>query len=370
MIAPSSDPRWERLRKAVALEPVDKVPVCLEGVAWSARVIGMSLKEFLSDPLVATQANIDAFELVGNADCVNNPTFDLSSLPFLWMTAVKRPGYEVGDDDPWQVEESGYMTTDDYDRILEMGWPAFQAQFLNERIRPGLLEEFVSFLQAGPAVVEKVTAAAMPYLCMAIIIQPFESLCGGRTFSQFVLDLYRMPDKVEEVMQSMFQGMNDAAIAGSAALGSPGVWIGGWRSASKMLAQPLWDRFVWPYVKELTAQVDAAGLIPILHFDSDWTRDLPRLLELPAKKCVLSLDSMTDIRKARQVLGDHMCIMGDVPPALLSSGTPEQVFEHCTKLVKDIGPTGYILQSGCDIPVDAPLENVKAMADAAEDAAG
>jgi uroporphyrinogen-III decarboxylase len=79
---------------------------------------------------------------------------------------------------------------------------------------------------------------------------------------------------------------------------------------------------------------------------------------------------MTDIRKARQVLGDHMCIMGDVPPALLSSGTPEQVFEHCTKLVKDIGPTGYILQSGCDIPVDAPLENVKAMADAAEDAAG
>ncbi len=38
---------------------------------------------------------------------------------------------------------------------------------------------------------------------------------------------------------------------------------------------------------------------------------------------------MTDIRKAKEVLGDHMCIMGDVPPALLSSGTPEQVYEHC-----------------------------------------
>ena len=369
MIAPSSDPRRERLRKAVALEPVDKVPVCLEGVAWSARVIGMPLKEFLSDPLVAAQANIDAFALVGNADCVNNPTFDLSSLPFLWMTGVKRPGFEVGEDEPWQVEESGHMTTDDYDRILEMGWPAFQAEFLNGRIRPGVFEEFISFLQAGPAVVEKVDAADMPYLSMAIIIQPFESLCGGRTFSQFVLDLYRMPDKVEAVMQSMFQGLNDAAVGGSAAMGAPGAWIGGWRSASKMLAQPLWDRFVWPYVSELVKQVDAAGVIPILHFDSDWTRDLPRLLELPAKKCILSLDSMTDIRRAKEVLGDHMCIMGDVPPALLSSGTPEQVYEHCTRLVKDIGPTGYILQSGCDIPVDAPLENVKAMADAAEDAA-
>ena len=162
-----------------------------------------------------------------------------------------------------------------------------------------------------------------------MLTTPFESLCGGRTFSQFVLDLYRMPDKVEEVMQAMLPGLNDAAIGRCAAVGSPGVWIGGWRSASRMLAQPLWDRFVWPYVKEFVAQTDEAGLIPILHFDSDWTRDLPRLLELPARKCILSLDSMTDIRKAKEILGDHMCIMGDVPPALLSSGTPEQVYEHC-----------------------------------------
>jgi hypothetical protein len=368
MIVPSNDPRWERLRKAVALEPVDKVPVCLEGVAWCARVIGMTLEEFLSDANISTQAEIDSFELVGNADCVNNPSFSSSALNFIWMTGVKRPGFEVGPDDPWQVEESGLMTPEDYDAILEMGWPAFQAQFLNERIRPGLFEEFIGYLQKGPSVIEQCTAADMPYLSMAIIMQPFESLCGGRTFTQFVLDLYRMPDKVEEVMQSMFVGLNDAAIAGCAAMGAPGVWIGGWRSASKMLAQPLWDRFVWPYVKECVRQTDEAGLIPILHFDSDWTRDLPRLLELPAKKCILSLDSMTDIRKAKEILGDHMCIMGDVPPALLSSGTPEQVYEHCTRLVRDIGPTGYILQSGCDIPVDAPLANVKAMADAAADA--
>ena len=366
MIPESNDPRWERLRKAIALEPVDKVPVCLEGVAWCARVIGMTLEEFLSDANISTQAEIDSFKLVGNADCVNNPSFSSSALNFIWMTGVKRPGFEVGPDEPWQVEESGLMKPEDYDKILEMGWPAFQAQFLNERIRPGLLEEFVGYLQKGPSVIEQCTAADMPYLSMAIVMQPFESLCGGRTFTQFILDLYRMPDKVEEVMQSMFVGLNDAAIAGCAAMGAPGVWVGGWRSASKMLSQPLWDRFVWPYVKECVRQTDEAGLIPILHFDSDWTRDLPRLLELPAEQCILSLDSMTDIREAKKVLGDHMCIMGDVPPALLSSGTPEQVFEHCKQLVKDIGPTGYILQSGCDIPVDAPLANVKAMADAAE----
>jgi hypothetical protein len=369
MIAPSSDPRWERLRKAVALEPVDKVPVCLEGVAWSARVTGMTLERFLSDPMLATQAEIDSFKLVGNADCVNNPTFSATLLNVLWMTGVKRPGFELGPDEPWQVEESGLMTPEDYDAIIEQGWGPFMAQFVNERIRPGLFEEFISVLQGSQAVVEKCTEASMPYLCMAVLLQPFEPLCGGRTFSQFIFDLYRMPDKVEEVMQAMFPGMNDAAIGLAQSVGAPGVWIGGWRSASKMLSQPLWDRFVWPYVTELVDQTVAADLIPILHFDSDWTRDLARMRELPAGRCILSLDSMTDIRKAKEVLGDHMCIMGDVPPALLSSGTPEQVYDHCQQLIADIGPSGYILQSGCDIPVDAPLENVKAMVNAAEDAA-
>ncbi len=347
---------------------MDKVPVVLESVAWSARVTGMTLQTFLSDPLLATQANIDAFAAVGNADSVNNPSFDVSSLSFLWMTRVKRPGFDLGEDEPWQVEEAGLMTPDDYERIVAEGWGPFQAAYLNERVAPGKFDDFIKFVQGTGAVVDKVDAADVPFLSVGVLTTPFEYLCGGRSFSQFIFDLYRMPDKVETAMQAMMPGLNDAGIGLSTAVGSPGVWIGGWRSASKMLAPPLWERFVFPYLKDIVAQVDAAGLIPILHLDSDWTRDLARFRELPAKKCILSLDSMTDIRRAKEALGDHMCIMGDVPPALLSSGTSQEVYDHCRRLIADIGPTGYILQSGCDIPVDAPLENVKAMADAAADA--
>ena len=361
----ASDPRRERIAKAVKLEPVDRVPVVLEGVAWSARVAGMTLEKFLSDPLLATQANIDAFNAVGDADSVNNPSFDVSSLSFLWMTRVKRPGRDLGVDELWQVEESGMMQPEDYDRIVSDGWGPFQIQYLNERIAPGMFEDFITFVQGTGAVVEKANAADMPFLSVGVLTTPFEFLCGGRSFSQFVFDLYRTPDKVEAAMKAMMPGLCDAGIGLTKAVGCPGIWVGGWRSASKMLAQPLWDRFVWPYLKDIVEQVANAGVIPVLHLDSDWTRDLPRLLELPAKTCILSLDSMTDIRKAKEVLGDHMCIMGDVPPAVLSAGTPESVYEHCRKLVEDIGPTGYILQSGCDIPVDAPLENVKAMVKAA-----
>ncbi len=98
----------------------------------------------------------------------------------------------------------------------------------------------------------------------------------------------------------------------------------------------------------------------MLHFDHDWTRDLPRLRELPARKCILNLDGWTDIRKAKEILGDHMAIMGDVPAPLLSAGTPDEVYAYVRALARDVGPTGLILCPGCDAPIDAKPENMQA----------
>lgn len=53
--------------------------------------------------------------------------------------------------------------------------------------------------------------------------------------------------------------------------------------------------------------------------------------------------------------------MGDVPASMLYMKTPDNVYEYSRKLVRELGPEGFILQSGCDIPTNAKLENVKAM---------
>ena len=106
-------------------------------------------------------------------------------------------------------------------------------------------------------------------------------------------------------------------------------------------------------------------MIAILHMDQDWTRDLARFRELPKGKCILALDGSTDIYKAKEVLGDHMCIMGDVPAPKLSHGTPDEVYVYCQKLIRELGPEGFILHSGCDIPENAQLDNVRAMVAAA-----
>src|SRR5659263_588202 len=79
------------------------------------------------------------------------------------------------------------------------------------------------------------------------------------------------------------------------------------------------------------------GITPILHMDSEWTPFFKYFKHLPARKCILNLDGTSDIFKAKEVLGDHMCIMGDVPATLLKLGEPEEVDEYCRRLIEEVG---------------------------------
>ena len=139
----------------------------------------------------------------------------------------------------------------------------------------------------------------------------------------------------------------------------------GWRSAPSMLSAAMWDRFVWPYFKRLVNEVIDAGLIALLHLDSNWDRELARFRELPKGRCIMATDGETDLFKAKEILGDHMCLMGDVPATMQCLGSPDEVYEYSTRLIRELGPEGFILQSGCDIAANAKLENVRAMVGAA-----
>jgi uroporphyrinogen-III decarboxylase len=65
--------------------------------------------------------------------------------------------------------------------------------------------------------------------------------------------------------------------------------------------------------------------------------------------------------KAKKVLGDKVCIRGNVPLSILATGTPEQVRQYCKKLIDTAGKDGgFIMDSSTGLD-DAKPENVKAM---------
>ena len=146
-----------------------------------------------------------------------------------------------------------------------------------------------------------------------------------------------------------------------------GVWIGGWRTGPDLVSPKMFDEFVWPSFKAYYDLCIEMNVIPMFHLDSCWNLDLEKFKRLEDKTYVLALDSKTDIRKAREVLGKDVCILGDVPCELMTFGTPDEVKEYVTKLLEDIGPWGCMIATGCDIPSDAKPENVLAMSEAAHD---
>ena len=184
---------------------------------------------------------------------------------------------------------------------------------------------------------------------------------------EFFLDLHRDPGKVKAAMDVMQPHLIEVGIESARRSGVPSVWVGGWRAASAMLSPSLWNEFVFPYYLDMVTRLSENDIVSVLHFDHDWTRDLPRLRELPARSCILNLDGWTDIRRAKEILGDHMVIMGDVPAPLLATGTPDRVYTYVRDLVRDVGPSGLILCPGCDGPIDAKPENMEAFVSASLD---
>ncbi len=252
------------------------------------------------------------------------------------------------------------MKVEDYDYIIEHGLGAFLEKYFAERL-DNLQAKLQVFVENLPdAIAATINLGIVPF-SPAITTIPYEMFCGGRSLAEFLKDLFRIPDKVQAAMDAAMPEIIEETKQLCRALKPIAIWVGGWRSASEFLSPRLWERFVFPYFKQLVEAVVEEGVIAVLHFDSDWTRDLRYLRELPKKRCVFSPDGATDIFKAKEILGDHMCIMGDVPAAMLSLGTPDEVYAYCRRLIENIGPSGFILAQGCDIPPNAKPENVKAM---------
>jgi uroporphyrinogen-III decarboxylase len=122
------------------------------------------------------------------------------------------------------------------------------------------------------------------------------------------------------------------------------------------------EKFYWPTLKKVIELKIKLGYTVVPFFEGIWDDRLEYLLDLPRGKVVFSCEK-TDIFRAKQVLGGHMCIQGGVPPTLLQAGSPHDVEEHCKKLIKVVGKDGgFILSAGSAIDCARP-ENIQAMVD-------
>ncbi|SDE31255.1 uroporphyrinogen decarboxylase family protein [Sporomusa acidovorans] len=355
--------RKERLKKTIAFEQTDRTPVIIAGDAVFARHVGMKLSEFVSNMKASHQAILSSFKDLGDVDGTGSTYATATIFPLIFYSKVKLPGRELPDNTPWQLDERELMTVADYDTILNKGWKAFSDDYLKNRVGFDL-DSIREQLKDVPNFIKDFEDAGIVVYSPKASSTVNEFLGGGRSFPKFMRDMFKMPDKVEAVLDVILEENLAELRQQIRAIKPMVVFMSPARGASEFYSPKIWQRFVWKYLKAAAEAIIEEGAIADLHIDGNWERDLEFFKTLPKHKCIFESDGATNIYKVREVLGDHMCIKGDVPAAMLALGTPDDVYNYSTKLIKDMGK-GFILASGCTIPPNAKFENVKAMVAAA-----
>ena len=104
----------------------------------------------------------------------------------------------------------------------------------------------------------------------------------------------------------------------------------------------------------------------ILHVCGDSTH----LLKVMADTGVagLSLDSMVDFKKAIEIVGPQVMLIGNVSPIEMLTANPNEIYIQTVELLDQTrNHPQFVLSTGCDLPQDVPLENIDAFIKAGKD---
>lgn len=136
-------------------------------------------------------------------------------------------------------------------------------------------------------------------------------------------------------------------------------------ASGTILRQSQYQEYVFPYTKELVDYIHALNGEVGYHICGDSTSILEDMVATGVD--LLSLDNVVDMALAKERVGDKICLVGNVDPVgvfMLGTGKDvENAVADCLQKTWD-SPNGFIIASGCDIPYDAPLENVDRFMDA------
>ncbi|MBI5585238.1 MAG: hypothetical protein HY892_15610 [Deltaproteobacteria bacterium] len=398
--------RQKRILDVIALSKPDQVPIIGWFGFFFSRYTGLSIQEAMYDPEKLEAAYwkvIEDFE----PDLCGNPYGLIFLGPFLEALDYKQllwAGHGLAANRPYQYLEAEYMLAEEYDHflfdptdfMLRQYWPrVFGALKGLEKLPPlrhivsyglGAPYGFAPFLQpavqaalktlkkAGEKSAEiaawtgrfaaRAHSEGYPGSYGSISHAPFDTLSDFfRGMKGAMLDMYRRPEKVLQACEKLLPSMIDMAVGASKMSGNPRVFIPIHKGIDGLMSETQFLKFYWPTLRELMVRLIEAGLTPCPLWEGQCNSRLEIIKDIPAGKAIYAFEQ-TDLFKAKAVLGDRVCLRGNVPLSLLATGTPEDVRACVRRLIDEVGRDGgYILDSGGAMD-DARVENVQAMFEA------
>ncbi len=216
-------------------------------------------------------------------------------------------------------------------------------------------------LQAGAQLMGAGPANGFPSTMGILNVAPFDAIGDTlRGTRGIMMDMFRHPDKLLEALDVMTELtihsiLNAPKISRLLAIMFPlHKGADGWMSPKQF------ETFYWPSMKRVMDALIKEGLICMLFAEGGYNTRLEMVADFPKGSVIWWFDQ-TDMVKAKQILGNKFCIQGNIPSSLLVTGSPDEVKNHCRKLIEDCGKGGgYILGAGC-VAENPKLDNLRAM---------
>ncbi len=362
---------FERYEKMMSLTPYNdrsEMPIMPMMLTTYGPLGGKTQKEILdSDPQNWMDATLKTWEIYGKPDvampmCPCDTTF-VMGLP------VRLPGRDLGDNELYQFVETPYFDDiSEYDRILKMGIQAWNAE------KSMKINGFKSFDEMGAryARLGANSGRTQAFLAQNGVVSCFDgnggtlfdNLSMTRSMAAFTYDLYDCPGKIMDVIRAFHDDNVANSVETAKKTGAHRIAIFAMRSSATFISPDIYDEFVWPFLKDCIMKYHEAGFISILHADGNWLPMFEHFTELPKGCLNIELDGDTEIHQAYEIIKGCQTIRGDVPATMFAFGSPEDIYNYSEDLIQMGMAGGFMLSSGCEIPLNAKPENVMAFMDA------
>lgn len=390
------------IKDAIQLRHIpNRIPICPSAGFFPNEYAGITMYDAMYDYEALSNA-WECYHRDLEPDAYNGPTTIVPGkvLDILDLKLYRWPGHGVAKEREYQFVEDEYMKAEEYQDLIDDPTGFFLTVYfprifgslkpfetfpllppVNEIpvIPPTVMRfgtdamqgAFQSLGQAGEEALR--WRAAVGKISGRIMGRGFPDFTGGFTKAPFdvigdslrgttgvMLDIFRHPDELKEACERLTPMMVKSGVAGCRANNHIMPFIPLHKGADGFMSDEMFRTFYWPTLRKVIIGLINEGMVPLLFAEGTYNDRLDVISDIPKGKAVWWFDR-TDMKRAKETVGQVACLAGNMPLDLLCTGTPNQVESYCKDLIEVAAPGGgFIFSSGAGMQGSKP-ENVKAM---------
>jgi len=400
--------RVNRMKAVMMCQEPDRVPVRIPSANFPAYYSGYDLKRVMYDYQAMEESWIKFMnDFYDDMDEFMGPgqVHPASAMEFIDYRVLRWPGHGIGDNvNSYQFVEEAIMEPEEYDALLKD--PSdFSFRVLLPRVvgtlkplkrfptlstmmhlflmvaypfaDPEMRAAFQSLIKAGEEIekwqkhVTRAGNAALeagfPANRGGLAIAPFDVIADFlRGTKGAILDMYRCPEKLLEVVDQMTELTIERVIKTVNATNGFTVAFPLHKGDDTFMSRKQFEKFYWPSLKKVMDALIEEGITIYLFAEGRYNERLDYIKDFPKGWVVWQFDQ-TDMANAKRIVGGTCCIAGNVPASTIITGTAKQVKEACRKLIETCAPGGGYILSGGASGTEAPAANLRAFMEAAKE---